>query len=118
MFNQWLFQVPLKGGRWHIIPQLAVYTTYIPLIVLAFWGVKNAPYHLLGEPASQPLIQGVCWKILGNYGDRKSGELGGWTPFQMCHGQKSRLYWGWELIPPLMTESLFHGYIGAPTDLG
>ena len=31
--------VPLKGGRWHIIPQLAVYTTYIPLIVLAFWGV-------------------------------------------------------------------------------
>ena len=34
---QWLFLVPLKGGRWHIIPQLAVYTTYIPL-------------HLLGEP--------------------------------------------------------------------
>ena len=26
---QWLFLVPLKGGRWHIIPQLAVYTTYI-----------------------------------------------------------------------------------------
>ena len=25
--NQWLFLVPLKGGRWHIIPQLAVYTT-------------------------------------------------------------------------------------------
>ena len=23
--NQWLFLVPLKGGRWHIIPQLAVY---------------------------------------------------------------------------------------------
>ena len=22
---QWLFLVPLKGGRWHIIPQLAVY---------------------------------------------------------------------------------------------
>ena len=31
--NQWLFLVPLKGGRWHIIPQLAVYTTYIPLTV-------------------------------------------------------------------------------------
>ena len=29
---QWLFLVPLKGGRWHIIPGLAVYTTYIPLI--------------------------------------------------------------------------------------
>ena len=29
---QWLFLVPLLGGRYHIIPQLAVYTTYIPLI--------------------------------------------------------------------------------------
>ncbi len=37
---QWLFLVPLKGGRWHTIPQLAVYTTYIPLILyIAFWGV-------------------------------------------------------------------------------
>ena len=33
---QWLILVPVKGGRWHIIHQLAVYTTYIPLIVLAF----------------------------------------------------------------------------------
>ena len=33
---QWLFLVPIKGGKWHIIPQLAV---YIPLI-----------YCLLGEP--------------------------------------------------------------------
>ena len=31
-FGQWLFLVPLIGGRYHIIPQLAVYTTYIPLI--------------------------------------------------------------------------------------
>ena len=30
--NQWLFLVPLIGGRFRIIPQLAVYTTYIPLI--------------------------------------------------------------------------------------
>ena len=30
--NQWLFLVPLIGGRYHIIPQLAVSTTYIPLI--------------------------------------------------------------------------------------
>ena len=44
--NQWLFLVPLKGGRWHIIPQLAVYTTYSP------WpsGGLYATYHLLGEP--------------------------------------------------------------------
>ena len=31
-FGQWLFLVPLIGGRYHIITQLAVYTTYIPLI--------------------------------------------------------------------------------------
>ena len=30
--DQWIFQVPAQGGRWHTIPQLAVYTTYIPLI--------------------------------------------------------------------------------------
>ncbi len=42
---QWIFQVPLKGGRWHIIPQLAVYTTYI----LPSGGLYN-PYHLLPEP--------------------------------------------------------------------
>ena len=37
--SQWIFQVPVKGGRYYIITQLAVYTTYIPLIVLAFWEV-------------------------------------------------------------------------------
>ena len=30
--SQWIFQVPVKGGRDYRIPQLAVYTTYIPLI--------------------------------------------------------------------------------------
>ena len=43
--HQWLFLVPLTGGRWHIIPQLAVYTTYI----LPSGGLY-ATYHLLGEP--------------------------------------------------------------------
>ena len=38
-FFQWSFLVPLIGGRYHIIPQLAVYTTYIPFI-----------YCLLGLP--------------------------------------------------------------------
>ena len=42
--DQWLFLVPPKGGRWHIIPQLAVYTTYI----LPSGGLY-ATYHLLGE---------------------------------------------------------------------
>ena len=49
-FIQWLFLVPLKGGRDYIIPQLAVYTTYIPLIVLTFWGVISYRSQLLGEP--------------------------------------------------------------------
>ena len=30
--HQWSFLVPLIGGRWYIITQLAEYTTYIPLI--------------------------------------------------------------------------------------
>ena len=30
--DQWLFLVPLIGGRQHIITQLVIYTTYIPLI--------------------------------------------------------------------------------------
>ena len=35
---QWLFLVPVKGGRWHVIPQLAVHTTYIPLIYCLLGG--------------------------------------------------------------------------------
>ena len=31
-YGQWLFLVPLIGGRWYIITQLATYTTYIPLL--------------------------------------------------------------------------------------
>ena len=42
--SQWLFLVPLKRGRWHIIPQYHLYTTYI----LPSGGLYN-PYHLLGE---------------------------------------------------------------------
>ena len=43
--GQWLLVVPLIGGRWYIIFQLAVYTTYIPPI-LPFGGLF-ATYHLL-----------------------------------------------------------------------
>ena len=39
------FLVPLLGGRYHIIPQLAVYTTYILPI-----GWLYITYHLLREP--------------------------------------------------------------------
>ncbi len=44
-FFQWLFQVPLKGGRGHITPQKAIYKWYILPI-----GGLYATYHLLGEP--------------------------------------------------------------------
>ena len=55
---QWLLLVPLKGGRWHIIPQLAVYTTYIPLIYCLLGGLY-ATYHLLGEP--ETFIEFCFW---------------------------------------------------------
>ena len=74
---QWLFLVPLKGGRWHIIPQLAVYTTYIPLIYCLLGGLY-ATYHLLGEPFQQPLnllsIHVTAWheSAVRIYGDPPS----------------------------------------------
>ena len=53
---QWSFLVPLVGGRWYISPQLAVYTTYIPLIDLAYWVIIYHRSHLLREPSKQLLI--------------------------------------------------------------
>ena len=61
---QWLFLVPSIGGRYHIIPQLAVYTTYIPLIyhlyiyyiyIIYIYGQLGGlygTYHLLREPGT------------------------------------------------------------------
>ena len=43
--NQWSFLVPLMGGRWYIIPQLAIYKWYILPI-----GWLYGTYHLLREP--------------------------------------------------------------------
>ena len=48
--------VPVKGGRWHIIAQLAVYTTYIPLIYCLLGGYM-LPITFYGNQ-KQPLI---CW---------------------------------------------------------
>ena len=39
-----------RWDRYHIIPQLAVYTTYIPLIVLAYWVIIYHRSHLLRDP--------------------------------------------------------------------
>ena len=48
----WLFLVPVKGGIGGIVhpPIGRKNTTYIPLIVLAFWGVICYRSHLLREP--------------------------------------------------------------------
>ena len=50
---QWSVLVPLIGGRYHIIPQLAVQTTYIPLI-----------YCLLGDYISPTTYQGNQKQLL------------------------------------------------------
>ena len=54
--TQWSFLVPLIGGRSHIIPQLAVYTTYITLI-----------YCLLGDYISPTTYQGNQKQLLNYY---------------------------------------------------
>ena len=100
---QWLFLVPLKGGRWHLIPQLAVYTTYIPLVVLAFvWGLLT-PYckRSLKIPLNQakPFKSQVLnyagklrWRSLANppfcssfwLGNTEIRALYSWFIFQLC----------------------------------
>ena len=49
--TQWVFLVPIKGGRWHIIPQLAVYTTYSPCL-LAGYIIPTTYYQNLKNPLS------------------------------------------------------------------
>ena len=39
--DQWSFLVPIKGGTYHIIPQLAIYTTYI--LPTTFYGNQKQP---------------------------------------------------------------------------
>ncbi len=72
---QWLFLVPLKGGRWHIIPQLAVYTTYILPI-----GGLYVTYHLLGEP--ETTIDG--FKLLNLVATCCTNSRNPWFPVRCC----------------------------------
>ena len=59
--DQWLFLVPVKGGRWHIIPQLTVYTTYIPLIycLLGAYMLPTTFYGNQKQPWSRCLLQNI-----------------------------------------------------------
>ena len=60
---QWLFLVPLKGGRDYITPELrqgleVVYKWYFSCQLGDFiyiYIIPNNPYHLLGDPFQQPL---------------------------------------------------------------
>ena len=66
-FHQWSFLVPLKGGRYHIIPQLAVYTTYILPI-----GWLYITYHLLRETAIDSMMPQQMQRQLRRAGPRKT----------------------------------------------
>ena len=53
--NQWIIQVPVKGGRWYINTQLAVYTAYIPGIYCLMGGyIIPTTYH---QNQSNPLTK-------------------------------------------------------------
>ncbi len=41
-YIQWIFQVPVKGGRDYITPQKAIYKWYISGIFPANWGMDYA----------------------------------------------------------------------------
>ena len=67
-FNQWSFLVPLIGGRWHIITQLAIYKWYMLPI-----GWLYVTYHLLREP--ETAIVSIGWT-----------KSNGWkSPFPSIH---------------------------------
>ena len=58
---QWSFLVPLIGGRYHIIPQLAI---YIPLIYIAYWVILYHQAHLLREPETAIDYTGWCSALI------------------------------------------------------
>ena len=62
--------VSIKGGRWHIIPQLAVYTTYILPS-----GRLYATYHFLWEP--ETAIDFGMAHLQGRAASSRDGHLHG-----------------------------------------
>ena len=133
-FHQWLFRVPLKGGRWHIIPQLAVYTTYIPLIYCFLGGEKCYLPPSSGTISTTidftPHFSGVSGHHprSGSLRLKKNPRLPGWeltelpvwklgflgSHEEIFHGNKwsrlSRFFFGDGCFPTFNRESLFHGY--------
>ena len=88
-YNQYLFRVPLKGGRWYIITQLAVYTTYIPHILPIGWLYATYSYHSLREPGNsidiRPLLKWPTRECLEDFFRLpKFSKDTGWTPVCPC----------------------------------
>ena len=82
-----------RWDRYHIIPQLAVYTTYIPLIVLAYWVIIHITYHLLREPETAIEQTTKFWLP-----PKKNQD----STIQEDHNQKS-------LLPPIKLTSPPYG---------
>ena len=74
--NQWLFLVPVKGGRWHIITQLAIYSTCIPLIYCQLGGymlpTTTRKLHWKKGSTSRFLKSMILWTT------PRSTDIAGW----------------------------------------
>ena len=87
--DQWLFLFPAKGGRWHIIPQLAVYTTYIPLILYSLLGGYMLPTTYYQNQNNSmnipdkyvPFLKGIVVISIAFSSPKKS-----WLTFEWFHG--------------------------------
>ena len=95
------FWFPLIGGRWHISPQLAVYTTYILPV-----GWLYATYHLLGEP--ETTIDTITPPKLPSFGRKKDHTSGQIT---IIHQPELRGFWGNSLTKTNMRSLWFAQYI-------
>ena len=95
--HQWLFLVPSIGGRYHIIPQLAVYATYIPFIYC-----QLGDYMIPEFPNINPRIR----KTLGNpcrneWGTCKLYLIGGFCPTHLKNMRTSK----WDHLPQVGMEN-------------
>ena len=86
--NQWLILVPLKGGRSHIIPQLAVYTTYIPLIYCLLGGyiLPTTLYRNLKNPLKKVLDEQVTRMLTNVFPlEQWCQSVSCWLPAKIKH---------------------------------
>ena len=82
------------------------YTTYIPLIVLAFWGIKCHQAHLLGEAASQPL--NLCISIFHEARTELVGIRGlTWPTTRLGSCATGPMGWGDSFLSPWKKSDVF-----------